>query len=362
MNETLVIVIYSLATFSMTIISLVTLFRWKQNKGYLWLSLIFFTPVIAYTTNILIYEDKGNPILHLISIFSNLSYGGFLIMALRYFRNEPRLKHFWLLFFPSYLYFIFIIYSIFEPQYIIDSVKGTEQLTKGHIINNLANIIMVIYSMGANAYLLILEIKDRTTRKSTITHSIRKEFLAVQLILQMGAFVPFLMQLDALYVILYMPVFGQFFFLYLFFRLTPNAVFSFHDMIEQLGKEKYSGIKLEQKRRDEILHKISIKMEKEKLYLNGECNLQSFSQLINESPNIISMIINQHYNTTFPDFINRYRIQESIAMMMESKDKKYAIEGIAYECGFGNRTSFYNAFKKNTGMLPNEYKHAMNSE
>jgi hypothetical protein len=134
MNETLVIVIYSLATFSMTIISLVTLFRWKQNKGYLWLSLIFFTPVIAYTTNILIYENKGIPILHLISIFSNLSYGGFLIMALRYFRNEPRFKYFWLLFFPSYLYFIFIIYSIFEPQYIIDSVKGTEQLTTGHTI------------------------------------------------------------------------------------------------------------------------------------------------------------------------------------------------------------------------------------
>lgn len=111
MNETLVIVIYSLATFSMTIISLVTLFRWKQNKGYLWLSLIFFTPVIAYTTNILIYENKGIPILHLISIFSNLSYGGFLIMALRYFRNEPRFKYFWLLFF----HLIYILFLSFIP-------------------------------------------------------------------------------------------------------------------------------------------------------------------------------------------------------------------------------------------------------
>jgi AraC-like DNA-binding protein len=362
MNETLVIVIYSLATFSMTIISLVTLLRWKQNKGYIWLSLIFFSPVIAYTTNILIYEDRGIPIIHLLSIFTNLSYGGYLIMALRYFRNETRAKYFWLLFSPSYLYFIFIVYSIFDPQYIIDSVRGTGNISMGHIINNVANIIMVVYSMGANAYLLILEIKDKTPRKSTITHSIRKEFLAVQLVLQMGAFVPFLLRLDALYIILYMPVFGQIFFLFLFFRLTPNAVSSFHDIFEQMVKEKYSGIKLEQQRIDEILYKIKFKMEKEKLYLNEECNLQSFSQLVNESSNIVSMIINQHFNTTFPDFLNQYRVQESIKMLSELKDKKYSIEGIAYECGFGNRTSFYNAFKKHTGMLPNEYKLAINEK
>lgn len=355
MNETFVIVIYSLATFSMSIISLLTLFRYKNNKGYLWLSLVFFTPVIAYTTNILIYENNGVPALHLLSIFMNLSYGGYLIMALRYFRNESIPKYYGLLFTPSFLYFIFIIYSIFNPQYIIDSVKGTENITMGHIINNVANVIMVLYSMGANGYLLIKELRKKTQQKSTISQSIRIEFLAVQLVLQMGAFIPFLLKLDALYIILYMPIFGQLFFLYLFFRLTPHGVNTLHDINLNNGKERYSGKKIEQTRMDEIIEKIKNKMDLEKLYLDETLSLQSLSKELNESPNLISMIINQQFQVSFPDFVNQYRVHEAIRIMKEAHSHKYSMEGIAFECGFGNRTSFYNAFKKQMGCTPNQY-------
>lgn len=355
MNETLVIVIYALATFSMSIISMVTLMRWKQNKGYLWLSLIFFTPVIAYTTNILIYENRGEPVIHLLSILMNLSYGGYLIMALRHFRNESIPKYYGLLFTPSYLYLIFVIYSIFDPQYIIDSVKGTENLTMGHIINNVANVIMVLYSMGANGYLLIKELRRKTQLKSTVSQSIRIEFLAVQLLLQMGAFIPFLLQLDALYIILYMPVFGQLFFLYLFFRLTPNTFTHLHDQIEQIRRERYAGLKIDDSKMEEIATKIKSKMEQEKLYLNEKCNLQGFSQEINENANVVSMVINHHFKTSFPDFVNQYRVQEAIRIMKEAHSQKYSMEGIAFECGFGNRTSFYNAFKKQMGCTPNQY-------
>lgn len=355
MSETLVIVIYALATFSMTIISLLTLFRYKHNKGYLWLSLVFFTPVIAYTTNILIYENRGEPAIHLLSIFMNLSYGGYLIMALRYFRNESIPKYYGLLFTPSYLYFIFVIYSIFDPQYINDSVKGTENITTGHIINNIANVVMVLYSMGANGYLLIKELRKKTQDKSTISQSIRIEFLAVQLVLQMGAFIPFLLQLDALYIILYMPIFGQLFFLYLFFRLTPHGVSTLHDIIIQNGKERYAGVKIEPSRMEEIIERIKNKMEKEKLYLNETLSLQSLSKELEESPNLVSMIINQHFQISFPDFVNHYRVEEAIKIMKEVHSQKYSMEGIAFECGFGNRTSFYNAFKKQMGCTPNQY-------
>lgn len=355
MNETFVIVIYSLATFSMSIISLLTLFRYKNNKGYLWLSLVFFTPVIAYTTNILIYENRGVPVLHMLSIFTNLSYGGYLIMALRYFRNEAIPKYYGLLFTPSYLYFIFIIYSIFDPQYIIDSVKGTENITMGHIINNVANVIMVLYSMGANGYLMIKELRKKTQEKSTISQSIRIEFLTVQLILQMGAFIPFLLRIDALYIILYMPVFGQLFFLYLFFRLTPHGVSTLHDIILVNGKERYSGKKIEPCRMEDVIRRIKDKMEQEKLYLDEALSLQTLSKSINESPNLISMIINQQLQISFPDFVNQYRVEESIRIMKESQSQKYSMEGIAFECGFGNRTSFYNAFRKMKGCTPNQY-------
>ncbi|MBP1672605.1 MAG: transcriptional regulator, AraC family [Bacteroidetes bacterium] len=363
MNETFVIVIYSIATFSLSLISILTFFRRKKNQGYFWLCLVFFTPVIAFTNNILIYEYMGNPMIHFTSMFFNLSYGAYLIFTISYFKNNQKPKKWGWLFLPSYLYIPFIIFYLFDHRYVNEIVSGNDITGMALYMNSFYNLLIVLYSIGSNIWLWVKELKDISQTTNLISKSkIRKELLLVMLLLQLGAFVPYIFQLDAMYIILYMPVFGQLFFIYVFVRLSPNMFNELYDQQEKQNKGRYSGLKLEQQRIDEILSKIKLKMEKEKLYLNEECNLQSFSQLVNESPNIVSMIINQHYNTTFPDFLNQYRVQESIKMLSELKDKKYSIEGIAYECGFGNRTSFYNAFKKHTGMLPNEYRHAINEK
>ena len=66
------------------------------------------------------------------------------------------------------------------------------------------------------------------------------------------------------------------------------------------------------------------------------------------------MIINSHFNKSFPDFINCYRIKRAIDLL-KSENNRLTIEGVAFECGFGNRTSFYKAFKSETGKLPSEY-------
>ncbi|MPN36528.1 hypothetical protein SDC9_184037 [bioreactor metagenome] len=67
------------------------------------------------------------------------------------------------------------------------------------------------------------------------------------------------------------------------------------------------------------------------------------------------MVINTKFNTNFPDFINSYRVQYALNLLAVIEEKNLTIESIAYESGFSNRTSFYNAFKKQTGKLPSEY-------
>lgn len=353
MNETLVIVIYSIATFSLSLISLLTFFRRKSSQGYLWLSLVFFTPVIAFTNNILIYEYLGNPIIHLVSMFFNLSYGAYLILTIFYFKKNRKPKNWGWLFLPFYLYIPFIILFIFNHRYINEIVSGNEITGVALYMNSFYNLLIVLYSIGANIWLSIIEIKDHSQNNNLVSKSkIRKELLFVMLILQLGAFVPYILRLDAMYIILYMPVFGQLFFVYVFFRLSPNM---FSNLYDQMNKERYAGIKIDTEKTDLIIEKVMGKMENDRVYLDSNCNLQSFSKAIGETPNIVSMVINQHFNVSFPEYLNRYRIQDSIKLLQEN-DKKYSIEGIAFECGFGNRTSFYNAFKKQTGMLPNEYK------
>ncbi len=224
-------------------------------------------------------------------------------------------------------------------------------------------LVIVIYSIGGNIWLLNKEIKEYKISQNNITKSrFRKEMLTVMLILQLGAFVPYLLRLDAMYVIMYMPIFGQLFFIYIFFRLFPNMYSELYDKLLTVDKERYSGIKINEERIEKTMKRITDIMEKEQIYLNDTCNLQSFSQRINETPNLVSMVINQKFNSSFPEFINKYRVEHSLQLLENSKGEKYSIEGIAFECGFGNRTSFYNAFKKHTGKLPNEYKQTQNQK
>ena len=72
------------------------------------------------------------------------------------------------------------------------------------------------------------------------------------------------------------------------------------------------------------------------------------------SAKILSQIVNEYSHKNFNDFINSYRIEESKKQLEGKNNEKYISE-ILYSVGFNSRSSFYNAFKKNTGLAPGEY-------
>jgi AraC-like DNA-binding protein len=67
-----------------------------------------------------------------------------------------------------------------------------------------------------------------------------------------------------------------------------------------------------------------------------------------------SFIINNKMDKNFRDWINMYRILHFISQY-PIKSNKMAIESIANESGFKNTITFYNAFKKETGLMPTAY-------
>ncbi|MCB0372566.1 MAG: AraC family transcriptional regulator, partial [Muricauda sp.] len=70
--------------------------------------------------------------------------------------------------------------------------------------------------------------------------------------------------------------------------------------------------------------------------------------------NNASQVINEHFNLSFFDFINKYRVEEA-ERLLES-NQLMTITDIAFEAGFNNRVSFYKAFKKVHDITPTEYK------
>ena len=69
----------------------------------------------------------------------------------------------------------------------------------------------------------------------------------------------------------------------------------------------------------------------------------------------LSQVLNDQMNTNFYQLINQYRIEKSKKMLQTDRIHQVSIQGIGYDCGFSNKTSFYRAFKKFTGMTPAEF-------
>lgn len=72
-------------------------------------------------------------------------------------------------------------------------------------------------------------------------------------------------------------------------------------------------------------------------------------------PHHLSALVNQEYRMNFSDFINRYRVEYIKERMAQLEWRQLTLEGLALEAGFGNRTTFFRAFVKLTGITPSEY-------
>ena len=121
-------------------------------------------------------------------------------------------------------------------------------------------------------------------------------------------------------------------------------------------KSKESVLKISDDLVEEYLKKLLVFMEEKKPYLNEDCTIQCISEQIGISVHHLSNILNQRFDTNFPDFINQYRINEAQKIINSSLSDKMTLEAIGYECGFGSKSSFNKAFKKLTNLTPSEYR------
>lgn len=346
------------AIFNLTIVSIFSWIKSKQKPADFWLGWMFFAAGFAIFDNTLIYSGYNFVSVYHIALILNLVWGGYLISFVRALR-QPSVKKIVFdhrLFLPVLLYIPFLVLNIFQPHWANDALR-LARIDKMTIFSSIFNSLICIYSLVPNAWLLVAEYirKDKfiATRRQ---HNRIREILWILLILQSAAFVPFLLGMHLVYIILYMPVFGQLFFLYVFFRIMNSShIFYVSGKNDLQEAAKYSNLKLSEEKTNELLRNILNLMETEKPYLNTEYTLTEMAHQLNQPSNIISMIINSRLKCTFPDFINSYRIQQAMELMKVFHQKRLTIETVAYECGFNNRTSFYKAFKKQTGKLPSDF-------
>jgi len=114
----------------------------------------------------------------------------------------------------------------------------------------------------------------------------------------------------------------------------------------------------EPKENTEDVIKLINYMENEKPFLNNSLSIRNLAEKLNVNPRELSILINQHLNQHFFDFVNKYRIDEAMKILKNPSKMELNISEVLYEVGFNSRSSFNTAFKKHTGYTPSEFREA----
>jgi len=93
----------------------------------------------------------------------------------------------------------------------------------------------------------------------------------------------------------------------------------------------------------------------QKRYLVRGYSLTTMAAELEMSVPALSAIINNEYQLSFSDLINKHRIEHIIRTIDDQKIAALTFEAIATEAGFNSRTTFYRAFIKVTGQTPTAY-------
>jgi len=124
------------------------------------------------------------------------------------------------------------------------------------------------------------------------------------------------------------------------------------------NKDQADGVKAKPFSRQQIIEMnrlVTDFMVKNKPFLQQRYSIAQLSEEIKIPQHHLSAFINSHYKVNYNDLINKYRVYYSKIMMINGEWKYKTLQGIATESGFGNRTSFCNAFKKVTGLNPSDF-------
>jgi AraC-like DNA-binding protein len=92
------------------------------------------------------------------------------------------------------------------------------------------------------------------------------------------------------------------------------------------------------------------------LYRDSTLNREKVAEKLGISAGYVSQLVNTITGRNFTNYINHYRVEAVKKCILDSEFENYSLLGIGLECGFTSKTTFYNAFKKVTGMTPNSYR------
>ncbi|MBW1296630.1 helix-turn-helix domain-containing protein [Aquimarina litoralis] len=148
---------------------------------------------------------------------------------------------------------------------------------------------------------------------------------------------------------------GALSFSFVFYALILLLLFyKRRDELLFLQIKKYQSNQINSEEVEKLSQHLEQLLLEDSLFLDANLTLQKVATLLKVSSVKISQILNQHLNTNFNDYINSFRIQAAKEKIVNGSD--LTLEAIGLDCGFNSKSTFYNAFKKQTGTTPSKFR------
>ncbi len=104
-----------------------------------------------------------------------------------------------------------------------------------------------------------------------------------------------------------------------------------------------------------LYKKLKELVENNRLYLDPNLSLRKTAERLETNTKYLSQVVNHYSGHNFQYFINCYRINEVKKIIRNNDFQHLTLYGIALQCGFKNKSTFYKVFKEITGLTPKAY-------
>lgn len=104
--------------------------------------------------------------------------------------------------------------------------------------------------------------------------------------------------------------------------------------------------------KEKILKVILIKQK----YKDKDYSAKKLADELGTNTRYISAVVNVKFHMNYTSFVNKFRIEEAMALLVDKRYQDLNMEDISDMVGFSNRQSFYASFYRINGITPREYK------
>jgi len=325
-------------------------YKSKQENFYLALILIGFAAILGRVVIIGLYQNHS-------WVFINLNFILLISPAFYFYAKEFSITNNNALKFNYWHYLPFLIVNL---GYLLFHISFKNSV---HYQTYLINIIKVndgfsIVYFSIYLYLTHKIIIELNSSRAEGLYPILKKlififigFFVIWLVYISAELVYFQYRMDLIYYYPMMLILAVILY-YMSLEVIVNDRFLFN--IKEITKRK--TFILDEDESKNLLNQLTLFMNEEKPFLEGDISLITLASSINVNPKALSYILNEHMHKNFNQYINDWRIDEVKKRLNNKEYSHLKMLTIAFDCGFNSKSTFNLAFKKTTGLSPSEYR------